>query len=119
MRGIASAASSYRAVWKELPGDVKEGIAPPGMASFIDPRIWTRVPPIGGRYDWNNAVRASDWQPEPFWAGFPPSAGVTSTSGNAAVQARMLAMDRMLDDGNADRGQLRRRGNNFYYPMPE
>lgn len=117
MRGIASAASSYRAIWKELPGDVKEGVAPPGMASFIDPRIWTRVPPIGGKFDWNNTVHASDWSVVTYWVGHPPSAGVTRASGDNATQARMIAMDRMLDDNSATTGRLRRLSGSLFFSV--
>jgi prepilin-type N-terminal cleavage/methylation domain-containing protein len=119
LRGIASAASLYQGVWQTLPGDVKEGVAPPGMASFIDQRIWVRTAPIGGKFDWNNTVLASNWSPVPFWQGYPPSAGVARTSAESTTGARMVRMDRLLDDGNATQGSLRRRGNLLFYPMPE
>jgi prepilin-type N-terminal cleavage/methylation domain-containing protein len=117
IRGIVAAACSYRAVWKELPGDVKEGVAPPGMASFLDPRIWTRVPPVGGKYDWNNTVHASDWSVVTYWVGHPPNAGVTRASGDNATHARLIAMDRMLDDDSATTGRLRRLSGSLYFPV--
>lgn len=85
------------------PNDVGPNQAPAGMASFIDSNAWTRLPPIGGLYDYEGWLGATginygihvsirQWAPTYFY-----------TSNHLAV---MTQVDQMIDDGNIATGRL-------------
>jgi type II secretory pathway pseudopilin PulG len=105
-RNLAAGVEAYRSVWKSLPQNVNHAISPPGMASFLHPRVWTRRPSIGGAWDWNGKFDAAG-NPSSLWVGLPPNIGIFR-NGDSRVMARTAILDRMFDNNNINTGQLRR-----------
>jgi hypothetical protein len=105
-RNLAAGVEAYRSVWKSLPQNVNQATSPPGMAPFIDPRVWARRPPIGGQWDWNGKFAAGG-VPASLWVGLPPSISITR-AGDSRVLPRTAILDRLFDNNNINTGQLRR-----------
>lgn len=105
-RNLAAGVEAYRSIWKSLPQNVNQATSPPGMAPFLDPRVWQRRPPIGGWWDWNGKFDASG-NPASLWIGLPPNVSIIRST-DTRVMARTAILDRMFDNNNINTGQLRR-----------
>jgi prepilin-type N-terminal cleavage/methylation domain-containing protein len=83
-------------------GNSEPGVFPPGMEGYLRATNWQRVTPIGGHYTWSpNTVQ----QGERYRAAI-----VITTVGENKVSAdriQLTDLDRRIDDGSLDTGNLR------------
>ena len=89
---LAIAFVAFKAAYQFFPDDSDDTL-PPGMESYIDPEIWTSETPIGGHYNWEG--------PDTF-----PYAGLAIFESEASAEV-VTRLDRLLDDGDLDRGNFR------------
>ncbi len=86
--------------WPEGTGE--PGVIPPGMEPYLRTTNWQNPTPIGGLYTWApNAVQSGERY---------RAAIVISTSGTTKVSSDLLQLtdlDRKIDDGNIETGNLR------------
>lgn len=53
-RVFAAAFEAYAQEHGTWPPESAAGVVPAGMGSYLGNTAWTRVTPVGGRYDWEN-----------------------------------------------------------------
>lgn len=101
LRTFAAAFQHYEQQSGSFPPEASVGVLPSAMAQAINPAAWTRITPIGGYYNWEyNRVSA----------GVRYRAGIGIRTKAAAQvtrdQAHLLAIDRLIDDGNLETGNF-------------
>ncbi len=82
------------------PADVTPGVIPSGMREYLQGIRWTEDTPINGRWDWDNGQ-------------FGVKAGVSVYYGADMQDARLIDIDRKIDDGNLDTGNFRKRSQGY------
>lgn len=103
LRVFAGALQTYTQEWGDWPaGNSEPGVFPPGMEGYLRTTNWERKTPIGGFYTWSpNTVQ----QGQRYRAAI-----AIATVGPAKVSSdrvQLVDLDRKLDDGSLDTGQLR------------
>ncbi len=103
VRVFSNALQSYAQERGDWPaGNSEPGVFPPGMEGYLRATNWQRVTPIGGLYTWSpNTVQ----QGERYRAAI-----VITTVGENKVSSdriQLTDLDRRLDDGSLDTGNLR------------
>ena len=89
----------------DWPADQQPGVFPPEMTGKIDPGDWAETTPIGGQWDYDRDV-------------FGIVAAV-SVETPQRTPAEMLAIDRLIDDGDLTTGAFRQRVNGYMYILSE
>lgn len=92
----------YSGQW---PADRNPGEFPPEMAGKLDPADFAKTTPIGGSWDYDADV-------------YGVVAGI-SVELPDRTPAQMIAIDRMIDDGNLVTGAFRQRTNGYIYILAE
>lgn len=87
---------------KSFPPDGMPGVVPVGMATPLSHVAWAGVTPLGGQWDWD-------------YMQFGFKAGVSIYLGAAMNDARMIEIDRKIDDGDMNAGRFRRRSQGYIY----
>jgi type II secretory pathway pseudopilin PulG len=103
LRAFSTALQSYvrdKGDWPD--GPTEPGAFPAGTESYLRSANWTHSTPIGGRYMW---ATTTPQQGERYRAVIV----IASVPGDPAADDReqLLAIDRLLDDGNLARGKFR------------
>jgi len=103
LRVFSGALQSYSQERGDWPaGNSEPGVFPAGMEGYLRTTNWERPTPIGGRYTWSpHTVQ----QGERYRAAI-----VLSSLGDDKVSAdriQLTDLDRRLDDGSLDTGNLR------------
>lgn len=101
IRVFSTAFETYNTQRGRWPADGDPGVIPPEMVDSLS-QNFAKVTPIGGLYDWDNAVSAN---------GFYTTAAITilTANGNAMTDdAELVEMvDKIMDDGNLNTGSVR------------
>jgi type II secretory pathway pseudopilin PulG len=103
LRVFSGALQSYTQEKGDWPaGGGEPGIFPSGMEGYLRQTNWERVTPIGGRYTWSpNTVQ----QGERYRAAIVISSDGSNHVSDDRIQ--LTDLDRRLDDGSLDTGNLR------------
>ncbi len=103
LRVFAGALQAYTQERGDWPvGNREPGLFPPGMEGYLRTTNWERKTPIGGAYTWSpNSVH----QGQRYRAAIVLATVGTDNVSSDRVQ--LVDLDRKLDDGNLDTGQLR------------
>lgn len=103
LRVFGSALQSYAQEKGDWPvGNSEPGVFPPGMEGYLRTTNWEQPTPIGGRYSWSpNTVQ----QGERYRAAIV----ITTVGENKVTSDRiqLTDLDRRIDDGVLDAGNLR------------
>jgi type II secretory pathway pseudopilin PulG len=102
LRTFSAAFEAYAQERGGWPGEVNAGVMPPEMAERLGPTGWLRPSPLGGQYNWeanqmHGGVR--------YRAALSISA--TEKADLVVNEELLLAIDRILDDGNLATGNFR------------
>ena len=85
------------------PAESAAGVVPTGMEPYLKGGVWTRVSPMGGRYNWDNK--------QLHQSGFTPRAAIAITgTGDSPIlidASQLAAIDEALDDGDLTTGNFR------------
>lgn len=103
LRVFSAALQQYVQEKGEWPGGGGEpGVFPVGMEGYLRESNWSRPTPIGGRYTW---APNSLHQGERYRAAIV----ISTANGSTVTEDRnqLLELDRKIDDGNLDTGNLR------------
>jgi type II secretory pathway pseudopilin PulG len=101
LRTFAAAFQSYEQQNGTYPPDASIGVLPPLMAGLLGNSSWARVTPIGGRYNWEyNRVSAG--------VRYRAGIGIRTLSEATVTTDRdqLLAVDRLIDDGDLSTGNF-------------
>ncbi|MBI5766557.1 MAG: type II secretion system protein [Verrucomicrobia bacterium] len=103
LRVFSSALQHYVQEKGEWPGGGSEpGVFPPGMDGYLRESNWARPTPIGGRYT---------WAPNSWHQGERHRAAIviSTVAGSPVTEDRnqLIDLDRKIDDGNLETGNLR------------
>ncbi len=102
-RVFATAFLTYSHESGSLPPESGPGITPTGMDVYLKGGAWTRVTPMGGRYNWENG--------QLHQGGFRPHAAIAITATADApllIDANQLKeIDMAIDDGDLTTGSFR------------
>jgi type II secretory pathway pseudopilin PulG len=101
LRTFAAAFQNYEQQNGRWPPDAGTGVLPPLMAGSLGATAWKRVTPIGGYYNWEYNRTAAGVR---YRAGI----GIRTKSGMRVTtdRAQLLAVDRLIDDGNLSTGSF-------------
>lgn len=102
LRTFAGAFDVYSHETGRWPAEVDVGVFPPEMAGRITPTSWQRPTPFGGQYNWeNNQMHGS--------TRIRAAIAISTSSTSAVIQDvdLLLAIDRLVDDGNLATGNFR------------
>lgn len=102
LRVFAAAFDAYAQEMGTWPAESGAGVIPSGMAGRLPAAMWTKVSPVGGRYNWDRnrthyGVRYA-------------AAIVVSATGPAPLRLdadQLIDVDRTIDDGNLASGTFR------------
>ena len=84
------------------PGSSQPGVFPAGMEGYLRTTNWEHPTPIGGLYTWSpNTVQ----QGERYRAAIVISSAASNPVSSDLIQ--LTDLDRKIDDGNLDTGNLR------------
>ena len=101
LRTFAAAFQAYEQQNGRWPPEAGTGVMPPLMVGSLGHTAWLRVTPIGGRYNWEYNRRA---------AGVRYRAGIGIRTRNpdkvTKDQNQLLAIDRLIDEGNLATGSF-------------
>jgi prepilin-type N-terminal cleavage/methylation domain-containing protein len=102
LRTFAAAFDTYASEKGGFPAEVAAGVFPPEMVDRINVTAWSRVTPIGGRYNWDNNQTH-------YGTKYRAVIQICETSDTPLLQDVSLweAIDRMIDDGNLSTGNFR------------
>lgn len=99
LRTMTGAFEMYYAEHGKFPNDKTPGIVPDGMEPYLGHIAWNEPTSLGGDWDWDFQV-------------FGVTAGVSVRSPQADEE-QLKRLDRMIDDGNLDSGNFRRRSGGY------
>jgi prepilin-type N-terminal cleavage/methylation domain-containing protein len=103
LRVAVHAFEEYNVLNRRYPADRTPGVMPDGMSEYLRGMKWTQPTPIKGSWDW-------DYQQ------FGYRAGVSAYFTDPIMpDARMLEIDRKLDDGDLNTGLFRKRTRGYIY----
>ena len=101
LRTFAGAFQTYAQQTGGYPPESGTGVMPPLMVGSLGNTSWLRITPIGGKYNWEFNRTA---------AGVKYRAGIgLRTQGTNRVSTsngQLLAIDRLIDDGNLATGNF-------------
>lgn len=99
LRVFAAAFDAYAQETGKWPPETAAGVLPPLMNGRINATVWTRVTPIGGKYNWEYNRRHAGVR-------YRASLAVGAATGAPFVidAAQMLDIDRTIDDGDLTTG---------------
>lgn len=102
LRTFAAAFDVYSHETGGWPAEVDAGVLPPEMANRINATAWRRPTPFGGQYNWENSQMHGGVRPRAAIA-------ISTTSTSAVIQDvdLLLAIDKLIDDGNLATGNFR------------
>lgn len=83
----------------DFPGDVAAGIMPAGMAGYLNEATFTRLPPLGGSYEWDNKEAANSLN-----VAFRAAVKVTGCTWSVE---NLQKLEDWFDDGNFTTGTVR------------
>ena len=107
LRTFETAFATYAQEKGGWPAETAAGAMPPEMADRLGSSGWLRPTPIGGQYNWENGQKHGGVR---YQAALSISATVAAP---LLVNAEMLlAIDKLLDDGNLSTGSFRTGVNN-------
>lgn len=107
LRTFATAFEAYAQEKGSFPPEANAGVLPPEMADRLSSTGWLRPTPIGGQYNWENGQMHGGAR---YRAAI--SISETETSPLEVHAERLLAIDRLMDDGNLSTGNFRTGVNN-------
>jgi len=97
--------STQNGTW---PVNLGPGVLPPAMIGAIKGDVWTAPTPIGGQWNWDDAL-----------SGFSFTAGI-SISNFTCTDAQLQEIDAMIDDGNLGTGNFQKvSGNRVTYILQQ
>jgi type II secretory pathway pseudopilin PulG len=103
LRVLAAAITSSAAQVGSYPVNANRGTMPPALVGHSKPQFWTTPTPIGGYYNYEDASQSS--------GGVSFRAAIAiNTNGAQRVTTDagiLLAIDRLIDDGNLRSGNFR------------
>lgn len=97
LQAMRDAVMLYRAETGNYPPDKFPGVFPPELDGYIRPIHFTKEPPVGGRYDWQQG-----------WAGMTAAVGIWQPSVDVSLYQEF---DDRFDDGDLNTGSILRKGN--------
>jgi type II secretory pathway pseudopilin PulG len=101
LRVFETAFQTYATEKGGFPPAAAPGVLPPEMTGRIKDTDWSRVSPVGGHYAWER---------DETFGGVHCTAVITiSTTGDSTLTAdadQLEAIDRTIDDGNLNTGNL-------------
>ena len=101
-RAFAAAFEAYAQERGNWPAEADAGVIPPEMEGRFAPTAWTRITPLGGRYN---------WEFEQLHNGARPKAALSiSATADAPIlisEETLRIIDQLIDDGNLDTGSFR------------
>ena len=107
LRTFAAAFNAYAQEKGGFPAETDPGVLPPEMAGRLNQSAWERVTPMGGQYNWES---------DQMHGGVRYKAAIcVSESASAPLtvnEEMLLAIDKMIDDGNLATGSFRTGVNN-------
>lgn len=104
-RNAGHAFVQYAAENGDYPADKTPAVMPDGMAPYLRGFPWNEETAIGGHWDWDFGqfgLRAGVSIHQPDWN-----------------DDSMLKIDQVMDDGNLNTGQFRKRSNGYMYILEE
>lgn len=101
LRVFEAAFHTYAMERGSFPAEADPGVLPPEISGRLSESAWLKVTPIGGRYDWES---------NQVYGGVHCKAAIAIvTAGNATLTSdadQLEDLDRMMDDGNLNTGNL-------------
>lgn len=101
-RVFSTAFTTYAQERGDFPAESAVGVVPTGMANYLKIDSWTRITPLGGKYDW-------DYNQTHF--GTPIRAAIAINAATGAPLptdiAQLSDIDTFMDDGNLLKGNFR------------
>jgi prepilin-type N-terminal cleavage/methylation domain-containing protein len=104
LRSFSGAFQTYIMENSDWPADVSPGVVPAEMAGSLS-SAWTMPLACGGQWEW-------DYEPS------TPLIAITLYNPTAPL-TQMLALDRLIDDGNATTGRFRQNGTEWNFLMED
>lgn len=104
LRTFTGAFQTYALEHADWPADVSPGMIPIEMRGALS-SAWTQPLPCGGQWEW-------DYEPS------TPLVAITLYNPSAPL-VQMLALDRLIDDGNPTSGRFRRNGTEWNFLLEE
>lgn len=101
LRVFETAFQTYANERGGFPAAADPGVLPPEMVGRINERDWSKVSPLGGHYAWEID--------QVFASGRCKAAISINTTGDSALTSdadQLQILDRMVDDGNLNTGNL-------------
>ncbi len=101
LRTFAAAFQSYEQQNGKYPPEAGTGVMPPLMVGSLGNTAWLRVTPIGGRYNW-------EYNRSTGGVRYRAAIGIRTRNPAKVTTDRnqLLALDRLIDDGNLATGTL-------------
>ncbi len=107
LRTFAAAFNGYAQEKGGFPAETDPGVLPPEMVDRLNKSAWERVTPMGGQYNWESGQ---------LHGGVRYTAAIcVSESATAPLTVNsdlLLAIDKIIDDGNLSTGIFRTGVNN-------
>lgn len=106
-RVFSTAFTTYAQEFGDFPAESAVGVIPTGMGPYLKGDAWTRVTPLGGKYDW-------DSNQTHFGTLIRAAIAINAATGAPLTLdvAQLTDIDRFMDDGNLLKGNFRI-GNSF------
>jgi len=98
IRVFAQAFDTYATQNGGWPPNVGPGVIPAGMNGDFKNDVWKATTPIGGQWNWDDAL-----------SGFNFTAGISITNFTCS-DAQLLEIDTLIDDGNLSTGLFQKVG---------
>lgn len=101
LRTFSSAFDAYAHEMGGWPAEVAAGVLPPEMVNRLKATAWTRVTPAGGQYNW-------DYKQIHAGTRYTAAIAISSTALSPVNldPDLLLAIDRLIDDGNLATGNF-------------